>query len=113
MPLWALLVGAVVIGSLVSGTSPLMVELGTFHISDKVMHYGAYLALSLLPVVGIADRRKAITTGLTMFLLGLALEGLQHFSPHRTVDIRDVAANGLGVITGVLAGLPMRRARLV
>ena len=74
---WAVLVCCVVIGSL----SPAMVAVGRMHINDKVMHFCAYLALSLLPVIGFKDRRAGLKAGLSMFILGILLEGGQHFSP--------------------------------
>ena len=43
-----------------------------------------------------------------MFLLGLRLEGGQHISPGRAVELGDVLANGAGVSCGALLGLPIR-----
>jgi VanZ family protein len=85
-----------------------MVQLGRLNINDKVMHFGAYLALSLLPVIGFRDRRRGLMAGLSMFVLGVLLEGGQHFSPGRCVELGDVIANGVGVSCGALLGLPIR-----
>jgi VanZ family protein len=52
-----------------------MVDIGRLHINDKVMHFCAYLILSLLPVIGFRDRGKGIVIGLSMFLLGILMEG--------------------------------------
>jgi VanZ family protein len=105
---WAVLVCCVVIGSLSPAASPVMAAVGSFHINDKVMHFGAYLALSLLPVVGFKDRRAGIKAGLSMFLLGVLMEAGQHFSPCRAVELGDAIANGAGVSCGALLGLPIR-----
>jgi VanZ family protein len=98
----------VVIGSLLPAASPVIVDIGRLHINDKVMHFCAYLALSLLPVIGFRDRRRGLMAGLSMFLLGILMEAGQHFSPGRAVELGDVLANGAGVSCGALLGLPIR-----
>ena len=106
--LWAVLICCVVIGSLLPAANPLMVAIGHLHIWDKLQHFGAYLALSFLPVVGFRDRRRGLMAGLSMFLLGVLMEAGQHFSPGRAVELGDVLANGAGVSCGALLGLPVR-----
>jgi VanZ family protein len=108
MVLWAVLIGCVIVGSLLPAASPVMVDIGRLHVNDKVMHFGAYLALSFLPVIGFRDRRRGIVAGLSMFLLGLLMEAGQHFSPGRAVELGDVVASGVGVSCGALLGLPIR-----
>ena len=108
MALWAALIGCVVIGELLPAASPVMVAVGRLNISDKVLHFCAYLALSWLPVIGFRVRRGGIVAGLSMFVLGVLLEGGQHFSPGRAVELGDVLANGAGVSCGTLLGLPFR-----
>jgi VanZ family protein len=108
LSLWAVLIACVVTGSLLPATSPVIVDLGRLHINDKVLHFGAYLALSLLPVMGFRNRRRGLITGLSMFLLGVLMEAGQHFSPGRAVELGDVLANGVGVSCGALVGLPLR-----
>jgi len=105
---WAVLICCVIIGSLLPASSPVMVDIGRLHINDKVMHFCAYLALSLLPVIGFRDRRRGLTAGLSMFLLGILMEAGQHFSPGRAVEFWDVLANGAGVSCGVLLAQPIR-----
>jgi VanZ family protein len=85
-----------------------MVAIGRFHIWDKLQHFGAYLALSILPVIGFRDRRRGILAVLSMFVLGVLLELGQHFSPGRSVQLGDLVANGVGVSCGALMGLPFR-----
>ena len=58
MVLWAVLVSCAIVGSLLPAASPVMVDIGRLHVNDKVMHFGAYLALSFLPVVGFRGRRR-------------------------------------------------------
>ena len=106
--LWAALICCVVIGSLLPAASPIMVDIGRLHINDKVMHFCAYLALSLLPVIGFRDRRRGLMASLSMFLLGILMEAGQHFSPGRAVELGDVIANGTGVSCGALLALSIR-----
>jgi hypothetical protein len=106
--LWTVLICCVVIGSLAPGSSSLMVAIGRLHVWDKLQHFGAYLVLSLLPVIGLRDRRRGLMAGLSMFLLGVLMEAGQHFSPGRSVELGDVIANGVGVSCGALLGLPIR-----
>ena len=85
-----------------------MVDIGRLQVNDKVLHFGAYLALSFLPVIGFRDRRRGIVAGLSMFILGILLEAGQHFSPGRAVELGDVIANGAGVSCGALLGQSTR-----
>jgi VanZ family protein len=101
----------VVAGSLAPGESALMHAVGRLHLSDKILHFGAYLVLAALPVLGFQSRRQGLWAGLSMFLLGVVLEAGQHFSPDRSVDFSDVLANGLGVACGVLLALQLTRGR--
>jgi hypothetical protein len=108
LSLWCVLICCVIIGELLPAASPVMVAIGRLQIWDKLQHFGAYLALSFLPVMGFQDRRRGILAGLSMFVLGVLLEGGQHFSPGRSVELGDVIANGIGVSCGTLLGLPIR-----
>jgi VanZ family protein len=105
---WAVLICCVVVGSLLPAASPVMVAIGRLHIWDKLQHFGAYLALSILPVIGFRDKRRGLMAGLSMFLLGVLMEAGQHFSPGRAVELGDVLANAAGVGCGALLGLPFR-----
>jgi VanZ family protein len=108
LTVWAVLICCVVAGSLLPAASPVMVAIGRLHINDKVQHFGAYLVLSFLPVIGFRDRRRGLMAGISMFLLGVLMEAGQHFSPGRAVELGDVVANGAGVSCGTLLGLPIR-----
>ncbi len=98
---WIIGMACVVAGSLAPGTSPLMDTVDQLEINDKVLHYGAYLVLSALPVIGFAKRRRGILAGLAMFLLGWVLEGAQSFVPGRSVEFADAMVNGAGTLSGV------------
>ena len=106
--LWGLLMACVVVGSLLPAASPVIEAVGRLHISDKMLHFGAYLVLSVLPLIGFRERRRGVVAGLSMFLLGLLLEDGQQFSPGRAVEFGDVIANGAGVICGLLLAPPIR-----
>ena len=105
LALWAALIGSVIIGSLSPAASPVVAAVGLLHVNDKVMHFCAYLALSVLPVIGFKHRRKGIVAGLSMFVLGVLMEVGQHFSPGRAVELGDVVANGIGVGCGMSCAL--------
>jgi len=105
---WAVLICGVVIGELLPAAAPVMVAMGRLHIWDKLQHFGAYLTLSFLPVIGFRDRRRGVLVGLSMFVLGALLEAGQHFSPGRSMELGDVLANGAGVTCGALLGIPAR-----
>jgi len=105
---WVALIGCVVMGSLLPASSPVLAAVGRLHASDKVLHFGAYLALSALPVIGFRDRRRGLMAGVSMFALGLLMEAGQHYAPGRAVELHDVLANGAGVSCGTLLGLPIR-----
>jgi hypothetical protein len=108
MALWAVLICCVIVGSLLPAASPVMVAIGRLHIWDKLQHFGAYLALSFLPVIGFRDKRRGLMAGLSMFLLGVLMEAGQHFSPGRAMELGDVAANGVGVGCGAVLGSLLR-----
>jgi hypothetical protein len=108
LALWAALIGCVVIGSLLPAASPIMLAVGRLRLSDKALHFGAYLVLSLLPVAGFRNRRTGMAAGLSMFLLGVVLEACQQFSFGRAVEFADIVANGVGVSCGVLLAPPLR-----
>ena len=109
--IWIVTIICVIVGSLAPGGSTLMGAVGRLHINDKILHFTAYLSLAVLPVIGFQERRRGVLAGLSMFLLGVALELGQHFSPGRAVELGDVIANGLGVCCGVLLALGFIRDR--
>lgn len=102
--LWVAALLTVVVGSLLPGDSKPMLALDWLGINDKIEHSSAYFALAFLALTGFERRNKAVAIALSMVLLGIALELLQHFSPGRTPDVYDALANGCGVAIGTIAG---------
>ncbi len=102
---WALAIAAVTVGSLLSPSSPVMVQVSHLGASDKLLHFAAYTLLAFLPVLGFRDRRTGVLAGLSMVLLGILLEAAQNLTPGRAPDLNDQLANTAGVAVGVLIGL--------
>jgi len=92
-----LLVGVIVTGSLVPDLGPL-----SFGVSDKVEHFAAYFALTLLcSAVVTTDRLPWVMAG--ALLLGMSLEVAQAFlTVTRIADWADVAANASGILAAWL-----------
>jgi VanZ family protein len=91
-----LLVAAVVVGSLVPGQA-LSVVSG----NDKLMHGGSYFLL-MVWFAGLYSRRRHIWIALGLLALGFALDSLQLTTKTRHFDLRDVAANGFGILAGLM-----------
>ncbi|HQP25973.1 MAG TPA: VanZ family protein [Smithellaceae bacterium] len=103
--LWGASIGAVIFLSLLPRVD-LPVD---FWNADKLYHCAAYSWLALLPVIGFADRRTALTAAFSMIILGLLLETGQYFIPGRMFSVPDILANTLGVILGILLGNYLRK----
>jgi VanZ family protein len=100
------LAGLVVMGSLLPAGSPVVLAAGRLPLTDKTMHFLAYLGLAGLPVLGL--RKRGLRVGLAVFGLGCLLEFAQQFSPGRSVDVWDLVANGAGVGCGVWLAAGLR-----
>ena len=79
--------------------------------SDKLNHFIAYMALTLLLVLSLSRDRK-LPRGLWVALLSLLLYGalievVQHYTG-RQFDLMDIVANAAGVSLGAGAGLLAR-----
>jgi len=80
-----------------------MAALAALHINDKAQHFLAYAGLAFLPALHERPRTLAcIAPGLVA--LGILLECGQLFSPGRSFELGDMAADACGVIAGVLLG---------
>ena len=105
--LWALAILLVIVGSLLPGSSMPMRALGQLDISDKLMHFAAYLVLAFLPA--LHERRPALIAAFVgAIALGIGLEFAQRLSPGRTFEIADMAADAAGVLCGFVLALPLR-----
>lgn len=105
---WLLLIAFVTAGSLLPAGSPLLSVIQQLRLSDLALHFFAYVALSVLPVIGFTCRRTGILLGMSMFLLGLLLEACQGLATGRAFELLDLAANCSGVCFGTMLGLPLR-----
>ena len=90
-------------GCLLPGSSlPMQLLSG---VSDKLLHFLAYVVLGFLPVLWAERWRTAITVLLSMAALGLALECGQTFVPGRGFELADLAADDAGILSGALIGI--------
>lgn len=105
---WAVSLTVVTLTSLSPG-----VELpARFWNADKVFHFLGYGWLAFLPQLAFAGRRAGSRASLSMIVLGCALELAQGFIPGRFCSLGDLAANSLGVVTGLWIGTRIRPAWL-
>jgi VanZ family protein len=104
---WLLTVACVVTGSLVPSTSAPIRFFDELRVSDKALHFGAYLTMMVLPAV---HERRLVTVlvALGTIAMGVLLEYGQLFVPGRTWDVRDMAANTAGVLCGLIFVLLLR-----
>jgi glycopeptide antibiotics resistance protein len=109
--LWLAAVAVVVTGELLPAASAPMLWLGTLQISDKVMHFGAYLLLAFIPCFGF-PLRTGISLSALLIALGVALEFAQKLVPGRSCDPLDALANTLGVVLGGVLGVLAGRLRV-
>jgi VanZ family protein len=107
--LWIAAILVVVTGELIPGDSAPMRLLDATHISDKVMHFTAYLGLAFIPVLGFRLAR-GIAGAVVMIFMGIALEFIQRMVG-RDFDIGDMVANALGVSAGIGLALLVRKLR--
>lgn len=74
-------------------------------ISDKVEHAVAYSALALW-FAGIYPKSRYPMIGVGLLVMGIVIEGLQGaMNLGREADMRDVYANSLGIVSGLLLAL--------
>jgi VanZ family protein len=105
--LWVVSTLLVIVGSLLPGSSPPMRALGQLQISDKLMHLAAYLVLAFLPA--LHERRPAVVAAFVgAIALGIGLEFAQRLTPGRAFEVADMAADGAGVLCGLVLALPLR-----
>lgn len=69
--------------------------------NDKLMHYLGYLVAGLSITAALPAWSRWRRALLLIVYSGL-IEGLQHFLPPRTLSLGDMAANALGIGSGLL-----------
>ncbi|MBF0234796.1 MAG: VanZ family protein [Desulfamplus sp.] len=67
-----------------------------------VMHMAAMAVFAILACTGFVSLRGRTVVVLFVFGFSAVMEGLQHFSPHRTGSWEDVGFNAAGCLAGVL-----------
>lgn len=95
---------AVIVGSLLPASSPVMTAVGKLPLTDKALHFLAYLTLATLAVLARPGLRVALALAVGLALLGAVLELAQNLVPGRTPELLDEAANVLGVLCGIFLG---------
>lgn len=105
--LWCICAGAVIVGSLLPAESAILKAVDYFLSNDRLQHFCAYGVLAFLPAI---HERPRILIGLLLLTaaMGVLLEFGQVYSPGRSFDVRDMAADGFGIAAGALLGLPLR-----
>jgi len=100
-----LVVGWVLVISIVVGRlAPMLPNVGVKG-GDKIMHLLAYFGLTLW-FSGLYPLRQLWVIALGFFLLGATLEVLQAvLTAHRQMDIRDLAANTMGIAAASFAAI--------
>jgi len=104
---WMGLLLLVIAGELLPGNSAPITLLARSHISDKLIHFGAYAVLAVFPTVGLRGR-TAVMCLIATEVVGVGLELVQLLVPDRSCDFYDAAANTAGVVVGLASGILIR-----
>jgi VanZ family protein len=104
---WLGLLIVVVIGSLLPGDSPVLRELDSLAVNDKLEHLLAYAGLAFVPTLHETAAKLRVFLALVA-TMGIVLELGQLFVPSRTCDVYDALADFAGILVGFLLGLPLR-----
>jgi VanZ family protein len=92
---WVLLGWVLLIGVCVASLIP-AADLPVVGISDKIEHAGSYFLL-MLWFAGLYPPSRHLWLAVGLFALGAALDVLQLGTTSRHFDLRDIAANGVGI----------------
>lgn len=92
-------VACAIVLSLWPGGAPLPI-----HVWDKIEHCVGYFILTLW-FTGLYPRERYPRLALGCLWLGILIELLQGFAPTRTMELGDLAANGVGVGLAMLLAL--------
>lgn len=108
LALWALMIAAVVTGSLLPASDLLPVPFAGF---DKLEHFFGYAALSACAAMLFARMRAQALAAAGLVALGIGLEVAQAaLTVSRQADPADAMVNTLGVLAGLaVAATPLAR----
>jgi VanZ family protein len=81
--------------------------------NDKVAHMLAFFVLSLLVDGSWPSLRFGAAKMLALLGYGLSIEIVQHFVPRRSASLRDLAADGVGILLYASLTLVVRRVGLL
>ncbi|MDO6441494.1 MULTISPECIES: VanZ family protein [unclassified Marinobacter] len=107
-PLWrfALLLSVIAIGFLATTSNSYPIPSAP---SDKVNHLIAFFELTIVTRLAWPELR-AIWYAPVLLAFGLAIEGVQANLPYRDFSMADVAADGVGIVIGLLPWPGLRKA---
>lgn len=105
--IWLVGCAAIIAGSLIPALAPPEATIALLPL-DKLLHFGAYGVIALLPQVAIARPAAASLTALSMMLLGGAIELAQVHMAGRMASLDDALVNAVGVFGGMALGLALR-----
>lgn len=108
MIFWAIGVAAVVCGSLLPPWALHRLHYDSVAPNDKVVHFLGYTVLAVLPVAFMEIVGVGVAFAAGMIPMGICLEFLQRMVPGRSFEVRDMIANSLGVVAGILVALSLR-----
>jgi len=66
--------------------------------SDKLSHFIAYFVMGFLVYITFRAFRQKVYMFVLIILLGVLIEGAQHYIPGRTASYTDIVANTLGLL---------------
>jgi VanZ family protein len=104
---WAAGVLIVIAGSMLPSDSMPVQAISRLPMSDKALHFCAYAVLAFLPVL-YERLRTALVVAVCLAAIGVLVEIGQSYTASRFFETKDIAANGIGVLFGLMAGLPYR-----
>jgi VanZ family protein len=102
--LWLVSGWIMVVLSIIASIMPLT-QMPKMGVSDKVEHVFAYAVLALW-FAGIYPKSRYPMIGVALLVMGIVIEGLQGaMNLGRVADMRDVYANTLGIVCGLVLAL--------
>jgi VanZ family protein len=109
LALWVAAVLLVVIGSLLPAATLMRLHYDSIAPNDKIVHFMGYTVLAVVPVALLELLGVGVALAASMIPMGILLEFLQRLVPGRTYEVADMVADSLGVFSGILLALCIRR----